>query len=212
MSSNTVDCGRRFGNVMNSVNRLLFEMTFCVDAILHMPTMYLSWCENCSSKSELYVSRMPFSMPIDSYVMEKKKQIINFLLLWSTFCCVCAYFGHAILICQNASQYWYEINFVFAYIRILFSVTNIGYCPWHHSSRKSWINRCASTPLHWNQFGFHIFCVLFSLSHTVFSRCLFYVAFIVVNRYLCDSPWCKYSTNGMLQYAKGSVFFISHEH
>lgn len=42
-------------------------------ATLLMPTIYFNWCENCNSKSALYASSTPFSMPMESYSREWEK-------------------------------------------------------------------------------------------------------------------------------------------
>lgn len=46
---------------------------------LHIPTMYFNWCANCNSKSQLYVSNTPLSMPTDSW---NKNREFLFLLSW----------------------------------------------------------------------------------------------------------------------------------
>lgn len=63
------------GKTMNSDNFVLTFNEFCAVATLQMPTMYFNWCENCNSKSALYVSRTPFSMPIDNCKKTEIKRI-----------------------------------------------------------------------------------------------------------------------------------------
>lgn len=66
--------------------------------------------------------------------------------------------------CQRKKIYWQLLRWSpnsYTYIWILFTTVNISYRPWQHCSWKSWINRSATTPLHWNQFRLHVDRLLF---------------------------------------------------